>query len=105
VKFFKQGNDQWVRFRTGIQAAFIFALLVLTDVPRPIHAQVTLTGTGSVNKRGNTITLQHNAADRRVQATLVTGQNRGNGIVQLLQQSARFTIVDRDTTNNTCVCK
>jgi DNA-binding beta-propeller fold protein YncE len=66
---------------------------------------LTLGGTGTVTKRGSQITLQHNAPDRRVMATLDTSTNRATASIQLFSQGRTFSITDRDITNNTCACK
>jgi hypothetical protein len=63
----------------------------------------TLGGTGSLTKRGGFITLQHNAADRRVLARIDTTVNKGIAIIQLRSQGT-FIITDKNTTNNTCAC-
>jgi hypothetical protein len=61
-------------------------------------------GTGSVIKRGGSITLQHYAADRRVLARIDAAVSRGAATVQILSLQAIFTITDRNTANNTCNC-
>lgn len=66
---------------------------------------LTLSGTGSLIKRGSVITLQHTDADRRVQATVDTGQHKGSAAIRLFQPPSQFTIGDRDITNNACTCR
>jgi hypothetical protein len=67
----------------------------------------TFTGVAKVNKLGNTFTLSHNAADRRVLINLLAGatQPSGNASLQSPVGSVRCTITDRDTRNNTCACQ
>jgi uncharacterized delta-60 repeat protein len=65
---------------------------------------LTLGGIGTVTKRGCTITLQHNAADRRINAKLDSCQNKGTASVQLFSTGAIFSITDKNTANNTCTC-
>jgi serine protease len=62
-------------------------------------------GTGSLIKRGGIITLQDNASDRRVLARIDTSVKRGTASIHLLSQGRVFTIIDRNTANNTCACK
>lgn len=65
---------------------------------------ITLGGTGTVTKRGNTITLQHNAADRRVTAKIDSASKKGTASVQTFSPSRMYTITDKNTTDNTCTC-
>ena len=64
-----------------------------------------ISGTGSLTKRGSTITLQHTASDRRVMAKLDGGTNKATASIQMLSQGLSFTITDRNTANNTCACR
>ena len=66
---------------------------------------LTLGGTGTLTRRGSQITLQHNAADRRVMATIDTSTNKATASVQLFAQGRTFSISDRNITNNTCACR
>jgi hypothetical protein len=61
-------------------------------------------GTGQVVRKGCIITLKHNAPDRRVMGTLDKCTNTGNATVQGPSTGTRFTITDRNTTDNTCTC-
>ena len=63
-----------------------------------------LSGKGTVTKKGGLITLQHVAGDRRVQATLDTSSKKGTASIQVLSSGRTFTISDRNTGNNTCLC-
>jgi hypothetical protein len=63
------------------------------------------TGKGSIVKQGSTWTLTHNAADRRVTATLDGSANRGSASLQAPPGSTKCTITDRMITNNTCSCQ
>lgn len=65
---------------------------------------LVLGGTGKVTKKGNLITLQHTAADRRVSAQIDTGTKKATASVQVFSQGTTFTITDRNTSNNTCSC-
>ena len=65
---------------------------------------LTLSGTGTLIKRGSVITFQHYASDRRVLARIDTSVNKGTASIQLFSPSATFTITDRNTANNTCAC-
>ncbi|MFL6273632.1 MAG: hypothetical protein ACJ74G_00360 [Blastocatellia bacterium] len=66
---------------------------------------LTLGGTGTLTRRGSTITLQHNAMDRRVIATIDTSTNKATASLQLFAQGRTFGITDRNITNNTCACR
>jgi uncharacterized delta-60 repeat protein len=68
-------------------------------------AGLTVGGTGSISRRGNQLTLQHNAADRRVVSTVDTSTNKATASVQLFSQGQTFGITDRNITNNTCACR
>jgi len=65
---------------------------------------LTLGGSGSIIKRGGTITLQHYAADRVVLAKVDTAVNKATASLRFLPTGMTFTITDRNTTNNTCGC-
>lgn len=66
---------------------------------------LTIGGTGTLAKRGNQITLQHNASDRRVMASIDSSTKRAIASIQLLSQGQTFSITDRNITNNTCACR
>jgi hypothetical protein len=62
-------------------------------------------GKGTVTRRGNTITLQHNAGDRRMQVTLDATANRATASFQKLGAGGgTFSLTDRDIRNDTCPC-
>jgi hypothetical protein len=61
-----------------------------------------LGGIGAVTKRGSTITIQHNTADRRVLAQIDQSTHKGNASIQAFAQGIAAIIRDRDTTNNRC---
>ncbi|HEX5733689.1 MAG TPA: DUF11 domain-containing protein [Blastocatellia bacterium] len=65
---------------------------------------MTLAGRGEITQRGCTLTLQHNAGDRRVSASINTCQRTGVASVQIFSIGRTFNISDRDTSNNTCAC-
>jgi HYR domain-containing protein/pre-peptidase len=64
------------------------------------------TGRGKVTKLGNTFTIEHNPADRRVLIHLSAGSfpPSGNASLQSPAGTIRCVIQDRDTRNDTCVC-
>ena len=64
----------------------------------------TLSGTGSLIKKGSIMTLQHYAADRRIVARIDMSVNKGTASIQVFPQGTTFTITDRNTANNTCAC-
>src|SRR4030095_2512739 len=61
-------------------------------------------GRGSVQKKGNTFTLQHLATDRRVTATIDKSASKGTSSLQSPPGTTKCTISDRDTRNNSCAC-
>lgn len=64
----------------------------------------TLGGKGTVTIQGSVITLQHNAADRKVLAQIDNAVKKGKASVQVFSLGMTFTIMDRNTANNTCIC-
>ncbi|HST20822.1 MAG TPA: HYR domain-containing protein, partial [Blastocatellia bacterium] len=64
------------------------------------------TGRGTVKKSGNTVSIQHNAADRKVLINLSAGSfpPSGNASLQSPPGTVRCVITDHDTRNDTCVC-
>jgi len=67
-------------------------------------AGVTIGGTASVNTRGSVIGLQQAAPDRRLVAIDDEATHRGQASLQLFNPFRQFTIIDRNTTDNTCSC-
>lgn len=65
----------------------------------------TFTGTGSVTKMGKVITLQHNAADRRLAASVNTGTRTGSGMIQSPVGKTVGSISDRNTADSSCQCR
>jgi len=65
----------------------------------------TLSGTGVLTRKGTITTLQHNAVDRKVAATIDNATHRASASIQILSPKTTFTIADRNTLNNTCVCQ
>jgi subtilisin-like proprotein convertase family protein len=63
-----------------------------------------LTGTGVMSKKGNVLTLTHNAGNRRVTITVDLAQKKGTATLQSPPGQMRCTITDRNTTNNVCAC-
>jgi subtilisin-like proprotein convertase family protein len=64
---------------------------------------MTLSGTGTVTKKGLTVTLQHNAPDRRVLGKS-TGGGKGSGSLQFPPGTTVCTIIDNTAGNGTCAC-
>lgn len=63
-----------------------------------------IAGTATLARSGCTLTVQHNADDRRILATINTCQNRGIASVQYFPRATTFSISDRNITDNTCAC-
>jgi hypothetical protein len=64
----------------------------------------TLSGIGSLIKKGCLVTLQVNGPDRRILARIDTCLKSGIASIQVLSQGTTSTILDRNTSNNTCAC-
>jgi 6-phosphogluconolactonase (cycloisomerase 2 family) len=62
------------------------------------------TGLALVTRRGNTVTFQDNAPDRRVLVTDDQSAHRGKASLQSPPGIMKCTIADRNTTNNSCAC-
>jgi|GEM_PF-1740710 len=67
-------------------------------------SQTSLSGTGTMARKGCIITLTHNAPDRRVFARLDPCSNSGTTTVEAPKTNVKFTITDRNTADNTCAC-
>jgi uncharacterized delta-60 repeat protein len=65
---------------------------------------LTTAGTGIVTHRGSLITLEYTGPDRRVLVRF-TSSNRATATIQLFSPRTTFTIMDRNTANNTCACR
>ena len=63
-----------------------------------------LSGIGTVTTTGCSVRLTHNSGNRRLTATIDRCQKKGIASIQTFGPSATFTIIDRNTTNNTCAC-
>ena len=68
-------------------------------------AGLTLGGTGTLRTKGSIITLEHNAADRRVLVRIDSSVGRGTAAINILSQGITFTIMDRNTADNSCACR
>jgi uncharacterized delta-60 repeat protein len=66
---------------------------------------VTIQGLGTLNIRGNVISLQHNTANRIIQAKVDNGTKKASASVRLNGQPGIFTISDRNVGNNICHCR
>jgi len=67
-------------------------------------AGTTLGGTGKVTVQGLLITLQDNRTDRKVLAKIDQSVKKATASIQLFNPSRIFTLTDRNTADNTCVC-
>jgi 6-phosphogluconolactonase (cycloisomerase 2 family) len=65
---------------------------------------VQLGGIGSLIRKGCYVTLQVNGPDRRVLVRIDTCAKTGTASIQDFSRGATFTIVDRNSANNTCSC-
>jgi hypothetical protein len=65
---------------------------------------VTLGGTATLTRKGCAVTLQHNTASGRLLARIDTCAKTGNATFQVLSPAATFSIVDKNTANNSCAC-
>jgi hypothetical protein len=64
----------------------------------------TFSGVGTAVTTGNTYTLTHSPADRRVVGKLEANLNRGNGSLQSPPGKTLCTIADRNTLDDLCGC-
>jgi hypothetical protein len=65
----------------------------------------TASGKGTITMKGCVFTLEHNAPDRRVMSTIDQCTHTGSASVQASPPNSpkvKFTITDRNTTDNTC---
>lgn len=67
-------------------------------------AGFTLGGTGTLVLKGGIITLEHNAADRRVLARIDKAARKATASVEIPSRGFTFVITDRNTANDSCVC-
>jgi hypothetical protein len=67
-------------------------------------AGVTVSGTGSLVKRGSVIALQDYRGDLRVLVKVDGAVSKATASIQIIAQDRTFTITDRNTTNNSCSC-
>lgn len=65
---------------------------------------LTLRETGSVTVKGSIITLQEDRVGLRVLARIDQSVKKGTASIHFLSSGTTFTITDRNTANNTCVC-
>jgi hypothetical protein len=64
-----------------------------------------LSGSATITRKGCLATLQVNGPDRRLTATIDTCKRSGSASIQVFSLGRTFTIMDRNTTNNTCTCR
>lgn len=64
----------------------------------------TITGRGTITRRGSVYTLQHNTMDRRVSARIDASQMSGAASVQSPSGQTKCTITDRNISDNDCSC-
>jgi hypothetical protein len=62
-------------------------------------------GKGSITKKGCTISLKDASPDRKVQATVDTCDKKGSATVQIDSTKTKFTITDKNTSDNTCAAR
>jgi hypothetical protein len=125
--YFSVGGSSWfpsglgdhdVHFQTYVTAA-IFDICLQDDSSRDMlrinsvtgeyqftkcAGAVVIGGTGNLIRKGSIIDLQHYAGDRRVIARIDGAVNKGTASIQVFSQGVTFTIMDRNTANNTCSC-
>jgi beta-propeller repeat-containing protein len=63
---------------------------------------ITIEGIGVISKRGCLLTVQDNVPDRRLLARVDTCLSNGSASIQPFSPGKTFTILDRNTANNTC---
>jgi len=66
---------------------------------------LTLGGTGVVRSDRCNISLEDSTADHRVEATINACHDKGKASVKILRPGTTFTVKDKDTSNNTCLCR
>jgi 6-phosphogluconolactonase (cycloisomerase 2 family) len=64
-----------------------------------------LQGKGAVTRKGALITLQHNAADRRLLAKVDMNVKKGTASVKVFSAGGTFTITDKNILNSSCRCR
>ena len=64
----------------------------------------TLTGRGTITRRGCLISLNQSAGDRRLTAQIDKGVYKGSATMQSPPGAVKCVIADRDIRNNTCKC-
>jgi hypothetical protein len=62
------------------------------------------TGIAKVTKKGLSVTLEHNAPDRRVLIKLDGAVGKGTATLQMPPGVTVCTITDSSTANDTCTC-
>jgi hypothetical protein len=68
-------------------------------------AGVTVGGTGTLIKKGCYVTLQHNPPGGRLIARFDSCAKTGTASLQVFSPARTFTLIDRDSVNNTCACQ
>lgn len=63
------------------------------------------TGKGTITKQGNSVTLQHTAADRRVLVRVDNSTNNGSASIQAPAGKTVGTIRDSSTADSKCGCR
>ena len=66
---------------------------------------VTVGGTGILLKKGCYLTLQHSSTGSRVQARINTCAKTGSATLQVFSPANSLTILDKDSSNNSCACQ
>jgi uncharacterized repeat protein (TIGR01451 family) len=65
---------------------------------------VTVGGRGAVTIKGSVVTLEDVGGDRRILARIDLSVMKGTASIQLFSPERLFTITDRNTADNTCLC-
>jgi uncharacterized delta-60 repeat protein len=68
-------------------------------------AGLTLGGTGTITRKGGSITLQQGAGNHRLLAKIDTTTKKATATIQILSTGQVYSITDRDITNNACACR
>jgi len=64
-----------------------------------------ITGTGTINRKGSLVTLEHRTGDRTVTAHYDGGAQRATATIRLFSQGINLSITDRNTANSSCACQ
>ena len=71
---------------------------------RKCSGGVTVAGRGTITIKGCSTRLEQNGPDRRVVVSTDTCAKRATATIQTFGPSRLFTIADKNTANDTCMC-